>query len=89
MDSLEEHKEKMQAIGELLRAIRERYGDKVKITIKDPRFVTSVWDNLRYKVQVRPPLPAWVVDRKKICDGIPKLADLEREIDEKLNQSVV
>ena len=76
----------MQAIGELLRTVRDRYGDKVKISIKDPRFITTVWDNLRYSVQVRPPLPAWIVDRKKICDGVPELADLERVIDEKLRE---
>ena len=78
----------MQAIGALLRAVKDRYGDKINISIKDPRFITSVWDNLRYKVQMRPPLPAWVVDRKKICDGIPKLDELKREIDEKLSLSV-
>jgi|GEM_PF-2764968 hypothetical protein len=78
----------MQAIGELLRSVKDRYGDKVEICLKDPRFITSVWDNVRYKVQMRPPLPAWVVDRKKICDGIPKLVDLERAIDERLSFSV-
>ena len=77
----------MQAIGALLRVVRDRYGDKVKISIKDPRFITSVWDNVRYKVQMRPSLPAWVVGRKKICDGIPELADLEHAIDEKLDFS--
>ena len=78
----------MQAIGELLRSVKDRYGDKVKVCVKDPRFITSVWDNVRYKVQMCPSLPAWIVDRKKICDGIPKLADLERAIDEKLTSLI-
>jgi hypothetical protein len=69
---------------DLLRVVQDRYGDKVKVTIKDPRNILAVWDNIRYRVQVKPPLPAWILDSKKICDGVPELADLERAIDEKL-----
>ena len=67
-----------------MRAVKDRYGDKVSISVADPRDIFSVWDNLRYRVQVRPSVPAWILDRKKICDGVPNLSDLQRAIDEKL-----
>ena len=83
-DSLFQQQENIKAVGELLRVVKDCYGDKINISITDPRDIFSVWDNVRYRVQMRPSIPAWILDRKKICDGIPDLRDLQRAIDEKL-----
>jgi len=82
---LKKQVETKQAVFDLLRFVQNRYGDKVKVNIKDPRNILSVWDNVRYRVQVMPPVPAWILDGKKICDGVPKLADLENAINDKLH----
>ena len=54
----------------------------MKISVIDPTSILTLWYYIRYKVSAS--LPAWVLDRKKIFDGIPEWADLERMIDEKL-----
>ena len=72
----------MNAADELAHAVKNRYGNKVDVSIIDPRHILSFWYYLRYKVSRS--LPAFVLDRKKIFDGVPELADLERAIDEKL-----
>jgi hypothetical protein len=45
----------------------------------------TVWDNVRYSVDVSK--PAWILDRKKFCEGMPDLAILQRAIDEKVGVS--
>jgi hypothetical protein len=84
-NSFPKQQENRRKAGELLCAVRERYGDKVDISIVDPRNVLTLWDNIRY--QVRPARPVWVLDRQKICDGLPELADLQEAIDKKLANS--
>jgi hypothetical protein len=42
----------------------------------------TIWDNIRYSVNVSK--PAWILDRKKFCEGMPDLAILQRAIDEKV-----
>jgi hypothetical protein len=44
----------------------------------------TVWDNIRYSVNVSK--PAWILDRKKFCEGMPDLAILQRAIDEKVGE---
>ena len=74
-------------MGELLCALRDRYGDSVDIHIVDPRNIMALWDNIRYSV--RPSRPVWVLDRKKFYEGVPDLAILERAIDEKQEKSAL
>jgi hypothetical protein len=69
-------------VGELLRSLKERYGNRLDISIVDPRNILSLWDNIRYSV--RPSKPAWILDRKKIGEGVPNLTDLQNAIDEKI-----
>jgi hypothetical protein len=66
--------------------VKERYGDRVDISVVDPRNILALWDNFRY--QVRPSRPTWVLDRKKIYDGVPELNDLTRALDEKLDKKL-
>jgi hypothetical protein len=49
------------------------------INVVDPRNAFSLWDNIRFRV--RASRPTWVLNRKKFCDGIPSLTDLENAID--------
>jgi hypothetical protein len=65
-----------------LRALRDRYGQHLDISIVDPRNIMALWDNIRYGV--RPSRPVWILDRRKIFEGIPELADLQGTIDAKM-----
>ncbi|MDR3230155.1 MAG: hypothetical protein LBT65_01830 [Synergistaceae bacterium] len=59
--------------------MRSRYGERLDINVVDPRNAFSLWDNIRFRV--RASRPTWVLNRKKFCDGIPSLTDLENAID--------
>jgi hypothetical protein len=59
----------------------------VDVYIVDPRKPLALWDNIRYRV--RPATPVWILGRKKIFDGIPDLADLEKAIDAELGCETV
>jgi hypothetical protein len=69
-------------VGELLRNLRERYGSRLDVSIVDPRNILSLWDNIRYSV--RASRPVWILDRKKIGEGVLNLADLQNAIDTKI-----
>ena len=66
----------------MLRSLRERYGSRLDVSIVDPRNILSLWDNIRYSV--RASKPVWILDRKKIGEGVLNLADLQNAIDEKI-----
>ena len=66
----------------MLRSLRERYGSRLDVSIVDPRNILSLWDNIRYSV--RASKPVWILDRKKIGEGVLNLADLQSAIDEKI-----
>jgi hypothetical protein len=70
-------------VGELLRALIDRYGDELNISIIDSRSILSLWENIRYGA--RASRPTWILDRKKFCDGLPDLMALQRAIDEKIS----
>jgi hypothetical protein len=69
-------------VGELLRALIDRYGNKLDISIIDSRSILSFWEYIRYGA--RASRPTWLLDRKKFCDGLPDLAALQSAIDEKI-----
>jgi hypothetical protein len=62
--------------------LRDRYGERLDVSVVDPRNIMAFWDNIRYGV--RPSRPTWVLDRRKFCDGLPDLAALQSAIDEKM-----
>ena len=68
-----------EEIGRLLRALRERYGERLDVSVVDPRNMLALWDNIRFRV--RPSKPAWILENKKLFEGIPELDDLQRAID--------
>lgn len=71
--------ENIESVGEILRVLRDRYGDKVEVSLVDPRNMLAFWDNIRYRI--RPAAPAWILGGKKIFEGIPGLAELQRALD--------
>ena len=69
----------MDQIGSILNALRNKYGDTLEISIIDPRSIISIVDNIRYNVKSSK--PTWVLDGRKIFEGIPLWEDLENSID--------
>ena len=63
---------------ELLRSLRERYGDKARISVVDPRNPLVLWYAIRYGAWAS---FSWILNGKKIFVGIPELEELERLID--------
>ncbi|MDR2179826.1 MAG: hypothetical protein LBP21_05930 [Synergistaceae bacterium] len=59
-----------------------RYGSRLDVSIVDPRNIVSLWDNIRYGVRVAQ--PTWILDRKKIGEGVLNLEYLQNAIDEKI-----
>ena len=66
----------------MLRALRDRYGERLDVCVMDPRNPLAFFDNFRYRV--RPSRPMWVLGRDKLCDGIPDLETLQEAIDRRL-----
>jgi len=63
---------------ELLRSLEARYGDKVRISVVDPRNPFVLWYAIRYGAWGS--FSTWILDGKKIFEGIPKFEELERLI---------
>jgi hypothetical protein len=78
-DSFPERPQNFRAVNELIQVLKDYYGDRLEISVVNPRSVRALLDNIRYKV--RPFVPVWVLDREKICEGLPDLADLRNAID--------
>jgi hypothetical protein len=81
--SFPEQQERAQSVGALLRALRDRYGDRLEVFLVDPRNILALWDTFRFRI--RPALPAWILGRRKIFEGIPDLKELQALIDAELD----
>ena len=68
----------------LLRSLKEHYGTRLELYIVDPRNVAALWDNIRFNV--RPSRPAWILGRRKIFEGIPRIEELQNIIDAELQK---
>lgn len=73
-----------EEIGRLLRALRERYGERLDVSVVDPRNMLALWDNIRFRI--RPSRPAWILENKKLFEGIPELGELQSAIDATLEK---
>ena len=62
-----------------MRSLKERYGDKLDVSVVEPRNPLALWDIIRYWAWS--PCTAWIVNRKKIFEGVPELEELERRVD--------
>ncbi|MDR1620808.1 MAG: hypothetical protein LBS00_00365 [Synergistaceae bacterium] len=75
-------RDNLHGVEERLSALNERYGDRLTVSVVNPRSIAAFIDNIRYGV--RPGVPVWVLDRKKIYEGLPDPATLQNTIDEKM-----
>jgi len=67
-----------EEIGGLLSGIRETFGDKVRISVMDPRSIFSIFDLFRYRV--RGTDPVWILNGKKAFEGVPSREELQQSI---------
>jgi hypothetical protein len=66
-------------VGELLKVLRDRYGDRLDVAVVNSWGFFALWDVLRLKIT--PSKPTWVLDGKKVFEGVPKPGDLMSAID--------
>jgi hypothetical protein len=77
--SFPQQQDHIQRVGGILRVLRDRYGERLDISIVDPRNILAFWDNIRFRVC--PSTPAWILENKKFFEGIPELDTLLETID--------
>ena len=80
--ALLKQQENTRAIWELLGSLKERYGNKICISVVDSRNPIVLWYAIRYGAWAT--FTTWVLNRKKIFQGIPQPEELERLIDAEL-----
>ena len=76
----------MHTMQKLLQSLKERYGDKVHISVVDPRNPLVLWYAIRYRAWAT--FSTWILNNRKIFAGIPELKELERLIDLELEGAV-
>ena len=81
-EPLEERQDAVSAIRELLLKTKETFGENVDISVMDPRSIFSFVDNFRYNIKGT--APAWIVDGKKVFEGVPGWDEWERILKEAL-----
>ena len=70
-----------------MQSLKERYGDDVAVSAVEPRNPLALWDIIRYRAWS--PCTAWIVNRKKIFEGIPALEELRQSIDAALKDEAI
>jgi len=70
----------------LLQSLKERYGDKVHISVVDPRNPLVLWYAIRYRAWAT--FSTWILNNRKIFAGIPELEELEHLINLELETAV-
>jgi len=68
---------------DLLRSLKERYGDKLYVSVVDTRNPLALWDVFRYWAWS--PLSTWILNHKKVFEGIPEVTEMEHLIDVELS----
>jgi hypothetical protein len=68
-----------QEVGELLKELRSRYGERLDVSVVNSWGFFALWDVLRLKIT--PSKPAWVLEGKKIFEGVPEADDLMAAVD--------
>ena len=81
-ESMEGRRDAVSAIRELLSKTRETFGESVEISVMDPRSIFSFVDNFRYNIKGT--APAWIVDGKKVFEGVPEWDEWEKVLSEAL-----
>ena len=77
-EETEWRKDSAEEIGALLSGIRETFGDRVHISVMDPRSIFSFFDLFRYRV--RGTDPVWILNGRKAFEGVPSREEIEQSI---------
>ena len=77
-EETEWRKDTAEEIGALLSGIRETFGDRVHISVMDPRSIFSFFDLFRYRV--RGTDPVWILNGRKVFEGVPSREEIEQSI---------
>ena len=77
--ALLKQQENTNALWALLRSLRERYGDKISISVVNPSNPIVLWYAIRYGAWAA--FTTWILNNKTIFKGIPELEELVRLID--------
>jgi hypothetical protein len=80
-------RENSRGVSELLAALKKRYGSKLMVSIINPWSLLAMWDSIRFGVN--PATPVWIMDGKKIFEGVPEIGQLQDALDEKLGKAGV
>jgi hypothetical protein len=67
-----------RVVDELVQVLKDRWGDRLAVSVVEPGGVRALWDIIRYRVP--PSVPVWVLNGKKIFEGVPDLAALQDAI---------
>ena len=77
-EETEWRKDSAEEIGAFLSGIRETFGDRVHISVMDPRSIFSFFDLFRYRV--RGTDPVWILNGRKVFEGVPSREEIEQSI---------
>ncbi|MDR1377673.1 MAG: hypothetical protein LBJ36_01275 [Synergistaceae bacterium] len=77
--------EYVSRVAERIRELERRYGNRLDMSVKDPSDLLSLWDVFRYRV--RSDVPTWILEGKKVFEGIPDLDQLSNAIDAQLEKT--
>jgi hypothetical protein len=70
------------AVGALLRRVRERFGDRLRVDLIDPRCSFFLFDLIRFNVRATE--ATWVLDGRLLFRGVPEEAALLSELERRL-----
>jgi hypothetical protein len=76
--------EYVHRIADIMQELEHRYGERVDLSVEDPSDLLSLWNSFRYRV--RSDTPAWILDGKKVFEGVPELSQLFDAIDAQLEK---
>lgn len=82
---LENQGKYLHRIERLMEELHARYGDAVRVDVKNSWGLFTLFDVVRLKITPR--VPTWVVGRRKICEGVPGIKVLAAAIDEEIRAS--
>ena len=71
------------AVGSLLRRVRERFGDRLRVDLIDPRCSFFLFDLIRFNVRATE--ATWVLDGRLLFRGVPEEAALLSELERRLS----
>jgi hypothetical protein len=72
-------------VGKLIDAVKERYGEALDVSAVNAWGFFSLWDVVR--LGIKPSLPTWVMNSRKIHEGVPSRDGLFAAIDAELSRA--